>query len=201
MMFNLTKKLLKWLILPVVIISGLVCGLSANAADIQKKLINYQGYLTDNSTPPIPLDGTYSITFRIYNNSGSQVPLWSEQHTSVNVVRGNVSVLLGSITDMDLAFDEPRYLGIQVSTEPEMTPRQRLLPSFQATSANRLNVTHANGNRSEFTINRIVAIGTISPYYGNPNCLPDSWKVCDGSTVNDPKSPFNGMILPDFRKR
>jgi len=197
----LKRKKMKFLNLVIIVIIGLVWFSIAIAADIQKKLINYQGYLVDNANQPVPLDGTYDITFRIYVSPINENPIWTELHSSVTIIQGNISVLLGTITDMDLAFDEARYLGIQVGTKPEMSPRQRLLPSFQATSANCLNVTHANGNKSEYDINQIVPIGLISFYYGNPFNLPDNWRICDGSTINDAESLFNGVRLPDLRKR
>lgn len=197
-MIDLMKKHSRWLALSVVIMVGLMWSLSVHAADVQKKLINFQGYLTDNTNPPNPLDGSYDLTFKIFESPGSQTPLWTELHTGVTVVSGNVSVLLGSITDMDLVFDEPCYLGIQVGSNPEMTPRQKLLPAFQATAANKLVVTHADEKRSEFGANRLVPIGLIAPYFGNPSDLPDNWKVCDGQKVIDTESPLNGKFLPDL---
>ena len=198
-MVSLKKIHTRWLTFVVSMIAVLAWVNTVHAVDIQKKLINFQGYLTDNSDPPVPFDGTFDITFRIYETPGSQTPTWTEQHTAATIVRGNTSVLLGSITDLNsFVFDEPRYLGIQVGTDPEMTPRQRLLPAFHATSADRLIVRHADETRSEFDAGRLVPIGLISPYFGDPAALPDNWKVCDGSTVNDSESPLNGKVLPDL---
>ena len=200
-MIDLMRKHFRWLVLPAVIMAGLMWSLSVHAADVQKKLINFQGYLTDNADQPNPLDGSYDLTFRIFESPGSQTPLWAEQHTEVTVVRGNVSVLLGSITDMDIVFDKPRYLSIQVGSNPEMTPRQKLLSAFQSTAANKLVVMHADEKRSEFGANRLVPIGLIAPYFGNPDDLPDNWVVCDGDTVSDSESPLNGKVLPDLRQK
>lgn len=198
-MVSLKKIHSRWLTFVVSIIAILAWVNPVHAVDIQKKLINFQGYLTDNSDPPVPFDGTFDITFRIYETPGSQTPIWTEQHTAATIVRGNTSVLLGSITDLNsFVFDEPRYLGIQVGTDPEMTPRQRLLPAFHATSADRLIVRHANETRSEFDAGRLVPIGLISPYFGDPAALPDNWMVCDGATVDDSESPLNGKTLPDL---
>lgn len=41
-----------------------------------------------------------------------------------------------------------------------------------------------------------VPVGTILAYVGPLNTLPDSWRLCDGSQVNDAQSPFNGQTLP-----
>ena len=33
---------------------------------------------------------------------------------------------------------------------------------------------------------------------GTATTLPGGWKECDGSVVNDPQSPLNGVTPPDF---
>jgi len=181
----------------IVVISWLVSAYASNG--IQNKQINFQGFLTDSSNKP--LEGNYAITFRIYENAGDQTPIWAEHHASVTVIKGNASALLGSTNAMNLTFDQPRYLGIQVGNDPEMTPRQKILPSFQASAANKLVVTYANQSRGEFGVNNLVPIGGVISFYGDPANLPENWKVCDGSVINDPESPLNGTTLPDMRAK
>ena len=44
-------------------------------------------------------------------------------------------------------------------------------------------------------------IGTIAAYlksYTNAPALPSGWKECDGSTVSDADSPFNGVAVPSL---
>ena len=36
-------------------------------------------------------------------------------------------------------------------------------------------------------------------FFGDPTTLPTSWKLCDGSVVNDSESPLDGHTLPDLR--
>ena len=46
-----------------------------------------------------------------------------------------------------------------------------------------------------------VPIGTVIDWW-RPNdtfAVPDGYKICDGSAVNDAQSPFNGVTLPDLR--
>lgn len=43
-----------------------------------------------------------------------------------------------------------------------------------------------------------VPVGTILPYVGPLNVLPDSWRLCDGAQVNDALSPFNGQRIPNL---
>lgn len=48
-----------------------------------------------------------------------------------------------------------------------------------------------------------IPIGTIQAYYGRAYDLtiPDGWMLCDGSIINDEKSPLNGKTLPDMRNK
>ncbi len=82
--------------------------------------INYQGKITDAAG--VGLDGTYSITFRIYDVSSGGTELWSENHPSVNVHKGLFDVILGSGTSIELPFDAQYYLQIEVNGEI-LTPR------------------------------------------------------------------------------
>lgn len=94
------------------------------AAQVPGK-INYQGYLTDSSGAGAA-DGTYSIAFSIYSSSG--VVLWSETQTAVEVRNGIFNVHLGQNPSGNPfpEFSGEMYLGVQVGTDPEMTPKQLL---------------------------------------------------------------------------
>lgn len=101
----------------------LVCVLAS--ADVPR-LINFQGRLTD-ATGKFVTDGNYSLTFRIYADSTGGSSKWSETQ-SVAVSKGLLNVILGSNTPIpDSIFNYPNtWLSIQVASDPEMTPRQRL---------------------------------------------------------------------------
>jgi hypothetical protein len=90
-------------------------------------LLSYQGVLADHLGDPVP-DGTYQMTFCIYENATGGSALWFETRT-VQVTDGRFSLLLGSVTpippDVFLNGSE-RWLGVQVESDAEMTPRQRL---------------------------------------------------------------------------
>lgn len=91
-------------------------------------LMNYQGKLTDEYGVPVP-DGSYSIWFRIYDDSTGGNVLWAEEQSSVQVSGGLFSVLLGCIFPIsDTIFTGPtRWLEIQVSSDPEMMPRKPIV--------------------------------------------------------------------------
>ena len=100
----------------------LVLSLSAYAEDAPI-LINYQGKLTDSLSRPI--DGLRSITFRIYDSTGTE--LWAETQ-SVTVSKGIFNVLLGSATAIpDKLFNgSVRLLGVQPAGSTELLPRQQI---------------------------------------------------------------------------
>ena len=94
-------------------------------AEVPRK-ISFQGVLTDTLGNPRP-DGTYSLTFRIYEASTGNPPLWSEART-VLLKRGLLSVLLGETTPIPdaMKFDRPYWLGIQLGSSAELSPRTEL---------------------------------------------------------------------------
>jgi hypothetical protein len=87
--------------------------------------MSYQGVLTDGGGVHVP-DGTYALTFRLYDASTNGVLLWTETQASVPVAAGLFSVVLGSATPLGLPFDRQYWLGIAVGADPEMTPRTSL---------------------------------------------------------------------------
>jgi microcystin-dependent protein len=82
--------------------------------------INYQGYLT--SSAGVPVTGTEQMVFSLYDVASGGNALWTETQT-VAVNKGIYNVSLGEVTVLNLDFSVPYYLGVQVGTDPEMTPR------------------------------------------------------------------------------
>lgn len=90
------------------------------------RTINYQSYLTGSDSNPV--NETVSITFSIYNVVSGSTSLWS-QTQDVAVSQGIYSVVLGgglTPNPITLPFDVPYWLGVQVGSDIEMTPRQPL---------------------------------------------------------------------------
>ena len=107
----------------ILVISVLIAVLSGVTYAAPTQPISYQGRLTDNSGNPVA-NGTYKVTFTIYSSQKLGPTLWTEQH-EVNTSDGMFTALLGSIVPFDATlFSEfPRYLGIAIDAEPEMSPR------------------------------------------------------------------------------
>jgi len=67
-------------------------------------------------------DGSYSLTFKLYNAASGGSALWTETK-SVSVQDGVFATQLGSTTPITLPFTESYYLGVAVATGSELTPR------------------------------------------------------------------------------
>jgi len=92
-------------------------------------VINYQGMLRrpDGSV----INGTYDMTFRLYDSPDGTNVVHTEQLSNVVVRDGLFTVLLGDSDGNPIqaaAFQGPQYIGIQVGTDAEMQPRQRIAP-------------------------------------------------------------------------
>ena len=89
--------------------------------------ISFQGRLTNAAGQTVP-DGTYSVTFTIYDLATEGTNWWTETQ-SVATVAGLFSVQLGSIVPLvglpQHFGTADRWLGIKVGTDPEMTPRHK----------------------------------------------------------------------------
>jgi microcystin-dependent protein len=123
-------------------------------------LINYQGKLTDSGGNP--LNGTYSITFRIYDAETAGNLLWEETQANLMINKGVFNVLLGSVNNTlaGLSADKVCYLEIKVGNEV-MSPRQRMGSSLYA----------ING----------VPKGVIVMWSGRILDIPPGWALCDGT--------------------
>ena len=97
------------------------------------EVLSYQGSLVDSEGSPV--SGTVDIVFRLYNSPTDPTALWAESYSGLNAVEvenGLFDVLLGSLTPIPAsAWNETElYLGIQVGSDSEMSPREaiNLLP-------------------------------------------------------------------------
>lgn len=129
------------------------------ANGIIPRAINYQGVLTDAGGLAVP-DGTYSMTFRLYDVPSGGSPLWEETQGSVTVTKGIFNVTLGAVALLNLPFDEQYYLGISVEGEAELIPRITL-----DAAAYSLSSRGVYGVSNIFPADGDVGIGTLYPSY------------------------------------
>ncbi|MBI4803305.1 MAG: hypothetical protein HY796_12360 [Elusimicrobia bacterium] len=94
---------------------------SAQISPPQK--VNFQGRLTDLSDNP--LNGSFDLTFSLYDAATAGAALWTETQTGVSVTNGAVEAILGSVTPIpySVTASSAIYLQIQVGSEV-LSPRQ-----------------------------------------------------------------------------
>jgi hypothetical protein len=101
--------------------------LASTAQAVVPELISYQGTLTDDSG--VALDTTVTMTFTIYRDSLGTITIWTETQPAVAVSGGVFNVLLGSVSPLsdDMFGGSTRWLGVQVGSDPELSPPHRLV--------------------------------------------------------------------------
>ncbi len=104
-------------------------------------------------------DGSYDMTFRLYDAATGGTVLWSEVQTQVEVAGGIYSTQLGNVNALSLSFDADYFLSVQVEASPEMTPRQQLTVAPYALSF--------KGSGNVFPSSGVIGIGTTSPTSGH----------------------------------
>ena len=117
-------------------------------------VLNYSGTLTTDAGP---YDGAIDATFTIYNSAtdaGEDANLW-QATISLVVVDGSFHATLGNGDDDNPVFPdnlwdaEEIYLGVQVGTEAEMSPRMQVssVPYALAAVESAALVSETDGNR------------------------------------------------------
>lgn len=102
-----------------------------NSLTLQGKLTNLAG---------ASQSGTYNFTFRIYDNITSGNALWELVNYNITTDANGVYDVI--LTQINLSFAEPYYLGIAVGSDNESVPRINLTSapySFRANTSEALN--------------------------------------------------------------
>ncbi len=87
-------------------------------------VMSVQGRLLSAGTP---VTGPQNLTFRLYLVQAGGSPIWTETQTGVAVADGIYDVQLGETTSLvGLDFSRPLYLGVQVGSASELSPRTLL---------------------------------------------------------------------------
>ncbi len=101
---------------------------SPEAVTTNTNIFNYQGVL--RKPDGTLASGTYSMKFRLYDTVAGGTAKFTDTISSVAVRDGIFDVLLGDVTTNTIGNDvialPTLFLGIQVSNDTEMQPRQRI---------------------------------------------------------------------------
>jgi hypothetical protein len=108
---------------------------AAAASSAVPSTLTQQGRLLDSAGAPAT--GSVQITFTVYDTASGGTSLWTETQ-NITLDDGYFSARLGETTAIGAnVFDgSTRYLGVQVGTDAEMTPRQSLVSVPYAIMAN-----------------------------------------------------------------
>ena len=110
---------------------GVMCLATLVYADVPR-VINYQGRFTDKDDNP--LSGNYLVTFRFYDAATGSQALWEESHI-LPLTNGIFNALLGSIKSLELDFNKDLWLGVEIASDGEMSPRIKLASAPYAMNA------------------------------------------------------------------
>ncbi len=169
------------IILPIKACAIVMLLIMATAALAQVPTMHYQGRLLDPGTGKPKADGVYPMTFGLYTTSGGGAPIWSEIK-DVAVTNGIFSTMLGDTTLLNVGnFNgQDLWLGITLSGDPQMTPRQPLayVPySIYAGNADKLDGSSASSFASSSHNHSALprAYGYVSEF--DPLLRPGSYNV------------------------
>ena len=140
--------------------------------------INYQGVLKD-AAGVVVANGDYTLKFTIYE---SDVAIWTETK-SITVTDGIVNTFLGSITPIDLPFDNEYWIGIAIGADNELSPRIKL--SSVPYSYMSMNVPDGSITTSKISSGQVVK---------SINSLKDAVNLVAGSNVSITPSGNNLTI-------
>ncbi len=132
------------------------------------KTISFQGYLTDKTTGD-PLNGNFDMRFALYDASTGGAELWFDDYTSVPVVKGLYSVILGDKKPINLPFNQVYYVQMKVGLENLDTRLVLTSSGYSISSTNASNLTS----------------GTVS----NTLLDPDLQDLADGSLTGSLVGP------------
>lgn len=113
-------------------LTGIVSSTLTMAQSISKKgipnTVAFDGELLNTDGSKVP-DGSYNVSFYLYDVNQGGTPLWSENYKDVRVQNGSFHILLGKDSDSNplrLPFYKKYYIGIQINDKKETRERIEL---------------------------------------------------------------------------
>ncbi|MBI5472138.1 MAG: tail fiber domain-containing protein [Ignavibacteriae bacterium] len=163
---------------------------STSQAQIPRTL-SYQGILADSNGVPKP-DGSYSITFRLYDAATGGSALWAEQKT-LQVKRGLFASILGDqvLFGTNLQFDRQYWLSIQVAASAELSPRIPLSAVGYSLHSLRADSVEWSGivNKPSFSAGTVTNISTGSGLSGGPITTSGTISLATGGVDSTKLAP------------
>ncbi|HVP57848.1 MAG TPA: hypothetical protein VMU02_07095 [bacterium] len=144
-----------WAGLAAYVTLAVLVGFAGTAATGIPEKINYQGRLT-NSATGLPLIGSHSLTFRIFDAASGGTLLWSETKTETADSAGVFATVLGSVNPVSIALGASCWLEVAVDGET-LSPRREMVSvpyAFRAEAANHASAADSLGGHlsAEFVV-------------------------------------------------
>ncbi len=150
-------------------------------------LISLDGFLTDSSGDA--LSGDYDFVFKLYDVSSGGAALWTETQT-LTVSSGKLTALLGSVTALNLPFDQDYYLEVQIEGET-LTPRYQIASNayaYLAETSNSMPSSSSPPVTCDSSHEGYVFYNSSSGVF--MGCSPDGiWSVLGGGRVGTQENP------------
>lgn len=164
------SKAIQSLVFSVSMLSAIFMVPFSQAEGVQiQHLVPFQGRLHGADNQPVQ-NGRYDITFSLYDTAVGGKLIWSEIHKEVSVIQGYTNVVLGAdsaFEDSDqnkINFGQQLYIGISVNQGAELFPRQQLIPTFHAVTAN--DAKTLDGNEPDFFATQLQVTTLSGDYSG-----------------------------------
>ena len=165
-------------------------------ADDVPRIMNYQAKLTNSDG--VALNGDYSITFRIYDAETGGNLLWYQTKT-VTITNGLFDEQLDlSIHGGDsLKFDRPYWIALEVASDGEMSPREKLAPvsfAFRSIYADTPDYASGSLTKQDFRLGPERASSRIKGLVSSCNDLPSSGALAWSRITNHTGAAYNFCI-------
>lgn len=158
-------------------------------------MVTYQGFLVDETS--LPRTGSFTMAFALFSDSTGGTTLWSESYASVPVNAGVFTVLLGAVSPLTASVFSGSSSWLETSVDGvTLSPRRPLSTvgyAFRAAVAESALVAQAGAERPP-----VGAVIAWLKTFTNTPALPTGWVECNGQTLDDGESPYNGLVVPDL---
>lgn len=176
-----------------IIINVILMCMALNVYAQVPQTMSYQGVLTDTEGNIVP-DREYTLTFRLYSSPDNSALLWEENQQNISVQSGLFNVILGSITPLDLPFDQPYYFAISINDGGELSPRIELTAA--AYSLNARSVADSAVTGKKIADRQVVrAIKILAPDGSRIATLTDSVNLRAGNNISFDVDGFTGEVF------
>ncbi len=130
-----------------------------------------------------PETGALSATFAIYDSASGGAALWTEAHALPLDGGGYYSVSLGAVTPFPNTLFDGRtlYLGIKLSSEQEMTPREPILSAPYAMVAGQAHDVIGDIHPASITVNGKTIVDSQGRIVLDAGCTTGQILAWDGS--------------------